>query len=366
EPFFPNYYKLPEKKLSVNKPQAVINDEQPEPYNPMGRVEEVVNTVSSSIKAGKSDFLGVIVCGWADAGLNPETFWLGYATGCAAAWNLGSVNIQDLSNRFYNSFYGNKTIDMDRVYQLLSTQAEFWKDSWEWETSQNRTPIFGYSAGIYDTPKPAKDQTLPYLPVPSGADMSINKDWNNINKERLELAEKFLQENNELLNLLQQNLVNVDYQHYNLQVLLSVAVLCRQNLNMLTGLKRINDLLNLSSTLAATDAALAVSLVDQALDQAKDILTKRNEVLQEVTIIWYQDWYPRVSEANGRKFLDQVDDVKDHPPVRTIDMSYLIYRELKYPLGKWAEEVVKVRNEFAKRNSLPVTTESLNWQNIKN
>ena len=69
-----------------------------------------------------------------------------------------------------------------------------------------------------------------------------------------------------------------------------------------------------------------------------------------------------MAEANGRKYVDLVDDIKDHLPVRTVDMSYLIYRQLKYPLGKWAEEVVNARNQFAKRNNLPIRTETLNWE----
>ena len=31
--------------------------------------------------------MGVFVAGWADMGLHPETFWLGYATIAAAGWN---------------------------------------------------------------------------------------------------------------------------------------------------------------------------------------------------------------------------------------------------------------------------------------
>ena len=72
-----------------------------------------------------------------------------------------------------------------------------------------------------------------------------------------------------------------------------------------------------------------------------------------------------MAEANGRKYLDQVDDVKDHEPVRTVDMSYLIYRQLKYPLGKWAEEVTNARNQFAKTNNLPTRTETFNWENTE-
>ncbi|MEJ7588400.1 MAG: beta-N-acetylhexosaminidase [Ferruginibacter sp.] len=366
EPLFPNYYKLPVKKSPPGNSLLITREAIQQADMSAGRVSEVVSTITGSIKAGRSDFMGVVVCGWADAGLNPETFWLGYATGNAAAWNLDSVNIEDLANRFYFSFYGNKQVDMNKVYQSLSVQAGFWTNSWEWQPANNRTPIFGYSAGIYDVPRQAKDQTLPFVPVPSSLNLSLSEDWNIKNKERLDAAEKLLEDNNELLMLLQKNLASVDYQQYNLQVLLSVARLCRHNLTMLLDLKRINEFLDLSSRAAGTNPALAVSLLDEALDQVKRIRDDRNEVLRTVISIWYQDWYPRVPEANDRKYVDKVDDVKDHPPVRTVDMSYLAYRELKYPLGKWAAEVGRARNEFAQRNNLPAKTAILDWQSINN
>jgi hexosaminidase len=144
-------------------------------------------------------------------------------------------------------------------------------------------------------------------------------------------------------------------------VLRSVAQLCRQNLIMLLDLQEINNLLKLSADAAAANPSLAVSLVDQALKQVEKIRDERNEVLQTVTTIWYQDWYPRVAEANGRKFLDLVDDVKDHVPARTVDMSYLIYRQLKFPLGRWAKDVLDARNQFANKNNLPLRKEIFDW-----
>jgi hypothetical protein len=67
----------------------------------------------------------------------------------------------------------------------------------------------------------------------------------------------------------------------------------------------------------------------------------RNTVLQDATTTWHKSWFPRVAEANGRRYLDQADDVKDHEPVRTIDMSCLVYRELLLPLGEWARQVAR-------------------------
>ena len=44
-------------------------------------------------------------------------------------------------------------------------------------------------------------------------------------------------------------------------------------------------------------------------------------------------------------------------------MSYLIYRELHYPLGKWVEEIINVRNQFANEHQLPLRTIVLDWEN---
>jgi hexosaminidase len=362
EPLFPNYHKPPAIKTApVNNSVEVKDDDEPQGEIKKGRVGEVVEGIKSTIAERKADLMGVIVAAWGDAGLNPETFWLGYAAGAAPGWNNNQVNADELTQRFYKSFYGFNQVHMDRVYELLSTQADFWDKSWDWDFFDWRTPIFGNSYKIYDTPRLARDQTLPLLPVPAGSDLSSANTWNNANKLRLEMSKKFLVENDELMKLLDQNMNTADYQHYNLQVLQSVALLTRQNLNMLLDLKKINELLAISSGLASTNAASAVAILDEALDHAVKIRDERNRALQLITTTWYQDWHPRVAEANGRKFLDQVDDVKDHQPVRTVDMSYLIYRQLKYPFGKWADDVLKARNQFAKTHNLPQRNDHLDW-----
>ena len=363
EPLFPNYYTLPKKVLS-SQTQPLNDDELQQGDISDGRVNGLIKGISSAMNNGNADFMGVIVAGWADAGLNPETFWLGYATGCAAAWNLQSKNATDLSERFYHSFYGPRAIEMNRIYGLLSTQAEFWDNSWEWKPSVFRKGIFGNSSTVYDTARSAKDQFLPALPIPSG-NLELNTDWNKINAERISMARKFLKQNDSLMSLLALNFEQTVFNHYNLEVLRTVAVLCRQNLQMLLGMKKINDLLNLSSKLASSNPVASIELMDQALDESKNIKRQRNDAYGEICSVWYRNWYPRVTEANGRKYLDEVDDVKDHPPVRTVDMSYLIYRQLNYPMEGWAKALTNVRNAFANKNNLPAKSFNLNWQQYK-
>jgi hexosaminidase len=146
EPLFPNYYRLKERLTSeASETPVKSDDEEQQPDASKGRVGEMLKTIQTDIRAGNSDFMGVIVAAWGDAGLHTETFWLGYAAGCSAAWNTDPVSADELSDRFFNSFYGPEAVKMKRVYQLLSTQAEFWRNSWRQVPSQLRTPVLGNS-----------------------------------------------------------------------------------------------------------------------------------------------------------------------------------------------------------------------------
>jgi hexosaminidase len=354
EPLFPQYYMLPStRRVHVKSPDN-------------GRVTDMFNLISFTPARQNADLMGVFVAGWADAGLHPETFWLGYATGPATAWHPASASPAELMNSFYDLFYGAGAQNMGRLYQLMSEQAQIWDDTWEISPSSVRTPIWGNSDKIFDPPKPANDQTLPPLPVPSAANLTISGDWTRENSRRLEIAAAALQENDELLDLLYANFKTVNRHRYNLKVFVSVADLCRQNLEMILELGRMNEMLKTAQTAAKQGKDReAVASLDEALNTAAGIQGRRNRALQNATSTWYQTWFARVAEANGRHYLNQADDVKDHRPARTIDMSYLVYRELLYPLGDWAAGTLAARNEYARAHQLPERTGQLNWKDTE-
>ena len=101
------------------------------------------------------------------------------------------------------------------------------------------------------------------------------------------------------------------------------------------------------------------------MDLAQKVRAQRNATYAATVQVWEKSWYPRVGEANGRKYLAGVDDVKDHLPMRTVDLSYLIYRELLLPLGKWYGHVEAARNQYAKGYGLPARNDQLNWKDYK-
>jgi hexosaminidase len=163
------------------------------------------------------------------------------------------------------------------------------------------------------------------------------------------------------------NIERADFNRYNLEVFLSIAQLYRQNLEMVLDFGRISELLKSAAASASKpNATEAVAALDEALNLAETIREQRNAALQDAAATWYQSWFPRVSEANGRRYLDVVDDVKDHHPVRTIDMSYLVYREFLFPLGEWAEQVQAVRNSYAQAHNLAPRESKLEWKKLEN
>ncbi|HLH02403.1 MAG TPA: beta-N-acetylhexosaminidase [Bryobacteraceae bacterium] len=365
EQMFPQYYLLPPaERLHPPDDRAQRVQEMLDSIA-LSSEESLSSEQSASAQPDQADLMGVFVAGWADAGLHPETFWRGYVTGPAGGWRSGT-SAQELSNSFDALFYGASATNMSRVYQLMSEGAQFWEDSWETGPSAARKPIWGDSYSIFDTPRPARDQFLEPLPVPALKTLRIDSDWSAHNSRRLELASAALSRNDELLDTLLTNLRTVSFNRYNLEVFVSIADLYRQNLRMLLDLGQIAGSLEQASPAAAKGQTKeAVQSLDRALDLAIAIRKERNRVLRNATETWYQSWLPRVSEANGRKYLDELDDVKDHQPARTVDMSYLVYRELLYPMDSWFEHVLQVRNDYAASHKLPARTAALQWKEVR-
>ncbi|QRR04143.1 beta-N-acetylhexosaminidase [Dyadobacter sandarakinus] len=353
EPIFPNYYPLHTKS-------AVMADGSD---RSSGRVADMMKEINTAFADNLSSFAGVVIAGWADAGLHPETFWLGYATATAAGWNSKNLTPENASARFMNAFYGPKQKDMDSIYHVLSEQAEFHTESWDWIPSTWRPMIKGNSDSLFVHPE--RDQTLPLLPVPLAGTLAIADKTHPVNTARLATAKAMLPRNKYALQLIRDNKSLVKSQLYNLEVLESVAAICGQNLRMLVTLNQVTDLLQKASTTGATNSTQAIKQLDAAMDMISKLKTQRDSTLAFVEKIWFKEWQPLVEEANGRKFLFEVDDIKDHQPVRTIDLSYLIYRELHYPLEEWWSNVQKVRNEYAQQHKLPVVNKTLNWQQYR-
>ena len=141
------------------------------------RISDGVRTISYHSARNQADLIGAVVAGWADAGLHPDAFWLGYATITSAAWHPGSApRRRSLPRSFYRLFYGDSAVNMNRVYRLMSEQAQFWADSWDTVSSDARKGIWGNSYAIFPSRRPARDQNVA-LPAAPGPDLRFDPRW---------------------------------------------------------------------------------------------------------------------------------------------------------------------------------------------
>jgi hypothetical protein len=356
DPLFPAYYVLsPREQLHPGE-------------GTQERTTQVFDEISRTIARKEADIMGVGIFAWGDIGPHPETFWLGYAVGASTAWHPGSPDVRELTQSFYRLFYGKGATEMDRLYQLMSTQAQFWASSWDREPSGKLPLVFGYSYGI--GPFTPHHQTLPLPLAPTADYLRLHQDWLQENARRLELVWKFLGENDELLDLLYRNLPSVEFNRYNLEVYLSIAKLCRQNLLMLKDLEEISTHLGTAQDRAAKlQYAEAVAALDQALDTAGRVRDERNQALHDVTTTWYQTWFPRVREANGRHVARAPQDFVDTQTSEKarrgqVGLLYLIDREFSLPFGQWVNDVQSVRNGYATAHGLPTKEGKFDWQDV--
>jgi hypothetical protein len=355
DPLFPFYYVLSPKELLHSEEEV------------QERATQVFDEISHSMARKQADIMGVGIYAWADEGPHPETYWLGYAVGAAAAWHPGSPDPRELTQSFYDLFYGRGATQMGRLYQLMSTQAQFFAGSWDSEPSG--PVMFGESYGI--GPYTPHHATVPLPSVPSADYLHLRHDWGQENARRLELAWKFLGENDELLTLLYRNLPAVQFNRHNLEVYLSIARLCRQNLLLLKGLEEISGSLETAQGHAAKlQYADALEALDQALETAGRIRDERNQALHDATTTWYKTWFPRVREANGRHVARAPQDFVDTQPTEKArraqeGLLYLLDREFALPFGQWVNDVQDARNQYAAAHHLSARSGKFDWQDTE-
>ncbi len=351
ENLFPDYFVLPPSERLHSSRGGV------------SRVDDIMKKISSDSSRTNTAIIGEMDAGWTPSGVNSETFWLGYVASGSAGWHPGSPKSPELASTFYSLFYGVGATSMDRIYRLMSEQAQSWTDSWETAPSTSRKKVWGNSYEIYETPKPALDQSLPLPPAPDN-DLQYGSTWSAKNARRITLASRALQANGSLLSLLYENMQKVQFNRYNLEVFLMIANLCRQNFAMVKGIHQMDMDLTTASEIKGKDPEAALGEVDSALDIATSIRQQRNEVLKNATTTWYKTWFPRVSDANGRHFLHDQDDAKDYLTDRTVDMGYLVYREKILPFGEWVNSILVARNKFAVAHHLPVREYRFAWDDF--
>jgi len=332
EYLFPNYFPTTYRNLSTE-----------------GNLLSTSLSSANVLKKG-ADLMGSFTAAWDDAGLHNEIFWLGWVTGLQYSWSVGNPLLEQSVTDFMDSFYGYNSPDMVEVYRLLEDGARFYEDLWDRVISKEREPGYGdwYGKGI-NTER--YDPTIETLPMPG---IGTEPVFVTRYAEKIEEAVVLKRNNEKLISLLMHALSNVRYNHYNLEVLLSIAYLEQYTIHTLLNWVRIEDFL-IEASQAGEDYSSAIKQMVEAYNLAGYILKGEQEAGEKLKSIWEKSRFKKCRSVDGREFVHVLDDLKDHFADRRTGLEHMLAPFERMEIEKWQTLLMDEIDTFSKTHNVAVT-----------
>jgi hypothetical protein len=305
-----------------------------------GRVRANLATYRRGL-AWQGRVVGTFTAAWDDGGLHNETFWLGWAVGAAAGWNVEPLDPDRLAVRFVRQFYGPETGGLVEALRLLDRQARFWDTSWDM-VAAFRGPA--YMLQWHER----RDHVLALPNVPELAVLDNRPFFARRYAEVLAQAARMRAENDRLLELLTDNIPRAARNVYNLEVLLAVAHVCRHNLDLLGALAKAERLLSDARDCNRRgEYPQAVGHLRAAADTVQQIVEDGRGAFELYRATYEKSCFPKGRSVDGRDFVHVMDDTKDHKGDRRADLTFLIEREERLDLPAWLARLTQLTADYA-------------------
>ena len=312
------------------------------------------NLLSTSVSSANvlergANLMGSFTAAWDDSGLHDELFWLGWVTGTQYAWSVGKPTIEQSTADFMDVFYGYDSPDMIEVYRLLEDGARFYQDLWDNIISKERQTGYGnsYGKGVGAI---RYDQTLGTLPFPG---ISSDPVFSAKYAEKIKKAPGYKQDNEKLISLLMRSLSRVDYNRYNIEVMLSIAYLEGFTINTLMNWVKIENFL-IEASKAGDEYSKVVNNMVEAYNLAGVILKGERETFLELSSVWEKGRFEKCRTVNGKEFVHVLDDVKDHFADRRLGLEYMFAPFERMEIDKWQNQLMEKIKDFAKIHNVEV------------
>jgi len=316
-----------------------------------GRLSDTYGDLSSR-EADGANLIGTFAASWDDSGLHNETFWLGWTTVTQYGWSKGTPGLHQNIADFMDVFYGYDSPDMTEAYILLEEGARFYEALWDKEISTERVRGYGNSFGkgiggeMYDL-------LIQPPPLPAAKDLSLEPSFRSTYGQKIEEASVLLKKNELLIVQLMRNLTRVSHNRYNVEVLISIALLERYTMNTVLNLAKVEDYL-LEASKTENDDAKAVNLLVEAYKLSGKI-GKDQEVMWTVfTATWEKSRLKKGRSAGGKDFYHAFDDVKDHIADRRIGLEYMLAPFERIGIEAWRKQLRSVIKEFAGLHNISI------------
>lgn len=318
-----------------------------------GRIQQLHTSVANA-RVWQLNPIGSFAAAWDDSGLHGETFWLGWSAVARWGWHPGTPGPEQHAAEFMNVYYGPPAEGMIEVYRTLQRQARSWQRSWDRVTSKVRKPGYGNSDGP-GIGTARQDLTLDAPPLPEAATLAFKPAFTVKYKGLIAEAAAQSLQNDQLRHALIANMARVSRNQYNLEVFLTLARFTGHHWDLISALAKVEgDLAAAALAASKKNPAEAVGHLVAAHNRVAKVEAESAGVRRHLTAVWEQSRYPQGREVGGRKFVQVLDDTKDHFAGRTADLGYMFQPEESIGLAQWRASLGKITAAYAKRNKVEV------------
>jgi hypothetical protein len=288
--------------------------------------------------ANRPESLGVFGAGWDDRGPHWEFHMLGWSQVAQYGWTARTPSVVQHVSEFFNLYYGPRISEIEKIYEGLANQSEFYSDSWDsivttYKGLGDHRSSYGNSVGKYSTFRPPRRATLPPPPLPSRPGLDFLPVYTAAYRDRVEQARTLLSEAIELKYQIARNLALADRNQYNLEILASVAEYVRHFDELLISLYSMESSLQRAREDASYGRAKdAVSNLLDAHERAGQIIRDREETFDFFRTVW--------SKSRRPDYLTREE---------------FFQREKSINLEGWMESLSEVIRDYAKANDISLS-----------
>ncbi len=319
-----------------------------------GRLSNTYRDVSGRNAKG-ANLIGTFAAAWDDSGLHNETFWLGWATVTQYGWTNKFPSLHQNIADFMDVFYGYDSPDMVENYMLLEEGARYYETLWDREKSTERIKRrYGNSFGKGIGGESA-DLLLHPPTLPSAKDLSFKPSFRKTYGQKIEEASILIKKNELLIMQLMRNMTRVRHNRYNIEVLISIALLERYTMNTVLNLAKVEDYLIEGSEIK-DDYAKAVNFLVEAYKLSGKIMRDQELMWTDFTATWEKSMLKKNQREGGKDYYHVFDDVKDHTADRRIGLEYMLAPFERTGIDKWRKQLGLVIKEFAGLHNIPITS----------
>ena len=261
----------------------------------------------SIAKAGAAKVVeGSITTSWDDAGLADQCWIPRFICAADYSWKAQGRDIDTFARRYFANYFGPDAKDLPELFQILQESACFYDD-----TFQRRVWHWGDIGKIH----------LPDFPR---GDLEISNYWRG---RYAKLLDKALQERKALdkaIGLIDENLGRGILHRYDVEIMRSVAVLMKQNVDTILMLAELENMITDASDSHFNDRQASLKCLKQAQEMIQKNLDERNKAYNDLVALWEKTRLPKGMSLPGKPYVFARDRAR-HFANRTPDMSYLIY-----------------------------------------